>query len=80
MTLQKWGAFLESVSRRFNPDGAYGKRSPLVGGRFAFSSWREPTGPPLTRAVATRSVARVALGWAPTRRLPAIRTNRRSVP
>jgi len=33
MTLQKWGAFLESVSRRFNLDGAYGVR-PLFSAGF----------------------------------------------
>ena len=52
----------ESTVRAVGTDGAYGKRSPLVGGRFACSSWREPTGPPVTRAVTTHRVVRVALG------------------
>jgi len=34
MTLQKWGAFLESVGRRFEPDGAYKTRTPLAGFLF----------------------------------------------
>jgi len=55
MTLQKWGAFLESVGRRFDPDGAYSFQSAgdcFAGSSFyGFSLWQRPRGGYLVKPV-----------------------------